>query len=588
MKSLIYFLLFFTSLHLYAEEFQIVLDPFQGISEKDIVSTSSSNVSRQFYAQECTLKKISGGYSESCVVETEESREEADVIGLDVDAQPDSESQDNVNVLEMLEVQSRYSKECMVSLYEDGFYEESCEPSEEEEDLIFSEEKENTQQEEIGWGDPFLVGIDREEIVVPGRVEKAIGGVGQIMGIFIPDGQEITKEKKNTSSQFFSAESEQDEHSRGMGSGFFVKDISGQPVLISNYHIMEFILLYLFRMEIPDQDWFSETSELQFYVEQGDQKFRITGIRDISRLMDLVVLEVEDYTGSTLNIANDYANEVPAYILGYPGGDFQKVKATNAFITSVFRISFMISHYIDNCWGLGGISGSPVLNIDGEVIGVASASSPNADCRHVEAIPLEGFNNINLMSSVKDHKDSIVDLIIEQESLFYDRRVSSNEESKGDLEWITSYGGEDDRSFLFYILRSLDEEYLLNIYQKVFNSRQELDEEEEKVYKFLVQSQMARAHGFDISKAAQFGSITANFSLGLDSYIDGNFDKAHQLFQTVIQSRMPLHLYQLSKVYYAEENLSQACRLLTYAEESVEALDDLYQKYECDGVLNEV
>ena len=424
MKTLIYFLLITLSGYLYAEDFQIVLDPFQGISGKDIVSTSSSKVLRQFYAQECTLKKVSEGYSEICSIE-EESEEEGDIKELlEVGVKPDSEFQDNVNVLEMLEVQSRYSKECTVSLYEDGFYQERCESSEEEEDLdstIFSEEKENTQQEEVGWGDPF--GIDREEIVVPGTVEKAIGGVGQIIGFVIPDRQEITK--NNTSSRFFSAKSEQDEHIRDMGSGFFVKDISGQPVLISNYHIMESILLYLFRMEIPDQDWFSEVSNLQFYVEQGDQRFRITGIRDMSLLMDLAVLEVEDYTGSTLNITDDYANEVPAYILGYPGGDFQKVKATNAFITSVFRISFMVSHQIDNCWGLGGISGSPVLNSDGEVIGVASASSSNTDCRHMEVIPLEGFNHINLMSSVKDHKDSIVDLIIEEESLFYDRRVSS-------------------------------------------------------------------------------------------------------------------------------------------------------------------
>ena len=161
-----------------------------------------------------------------------------------------------------------------------------------------------------------------------------------------------------------------------------------------------------------------------------------------------------------------------------------------------------------------------------------------------------------------------------------------NEENKGDLEWIASYNGVADRLLLSYILRSLDSEYLLNIYQKVFNSRQELDEEEEKVYKFLVQSQMARTHGFDISKAAQFGSITAKFSLGMDTYSDGNFDKTHQIFQTAIQSRVPLHLYQLSKVYYEEQNPAQACRLLTYAEESVEALDDLYQEYECDDVLS--
>ena len=409
-------------------------------------------------------------------------------------------------------MQSPYSKECAVSLSEDGFYIEICKSLKEEEDLyprIFSKE-EYTQQKKIDWEELFSL---KEAIVVPELVEKATDGVGRIVGIFIQNRQETNKE--NTSSEFFSVVKGEDEDGRLdisrkrqiMGSGFFIRDDVDQSVLVSNYHVVEAMLLILFQMEIPDQDWFSETSEIQFYVEQGDQKFRIAGIRDMSRLMDLAVLEVEGYTNSTLTVADHYANEVPAYILGYPGGDFQKVKATNAFVTNKLRTSFMVSHNIDECWSLDGMSGSPTLNVNGEVVGVTSAAS---SCRHVEIVPLEGFNDLNLMSSVKDNTDSIIDLILGQEVRLYDQWIS-NAEDKRDLAWIVM---DDDvnSKLLSYIVHSLNEDFVLNIYQKLFSSRHELDEQEEKVYKFLLQRQMAHVQELNFSEVAQLGDCNSKIA----------------------------------------------------------------------------
>ena len=254
------------------------------------------------------------------------------------------------------------------------------------------------------------------------------------------------------------------------------------------------------------------------------------------------------------------------------------------FTMNAFYISFVVSHDMgDYCHSLKGLSGSPVLNIDGEIVGVVFGG-PKSNCRHVEAIPLEGFNSINLMSPLKDRKESILQLVMEQESVFYDHLLSA-EENKKDLAMIMADYGTNSK-LLSRIVHSLGEDYLLNIYHKVFSSGQELDEREEMVYKLLFQEDVVYFQEFDFNKAAQLGNMRARFVLGFEFYKRENFKKAHQLFQESIQSRISLHLYQLSKVYYAEENLSQACRLLTYAEEPVEALDDLYQKYECDGVLS--
>ena len=100
MKNLICFLFLMISFSLYADDSQIILDPLEGIRREAFIE---EKVSRQLYVQECTIKKVSEGYSESCEIE-EESEEEADVKAeLEVGEQPNSESQESVNILEMLE-----------------------------------------------------------------------------------------------------------------------------------------------------------------------------------------------------------------------------------------------------------------------------------------------------------------------------------------------------------------------------------------------------------------------------------------------------------------------------------------------------
>ena len=428
MKIFIYFVLFFTSLHLYADDSQIILDPLEGIPEIEMVPYE------QEYTKECILTKITGGYSQDCTIkriiystiQKEKNRSGVRSINT-VEQDLVDKSYLQVYPLEKLQAQSSFSQECVITGYQYGLYldyEESCNVLEREADnegQVSSEDynrrieqryiKECTLtkieegysknciikditymiKEECSFGnssnDSFVMcsedgkvemdfvdelywqrypleklqvqsgfsqrckmeiggsyeedcsiykrddnlkeeqGLSedydsheevdedigkedssRQEIVVPESVEKAIGGIGQIVVV---------------------KEDEQDGISNyhHIGSGFSVEDAAGQPVVITNYHVVKSMLLNLFQMNVPDQDWFSETSKNNFYFKQdrqpfGNNTFRIKGIRDMFRLMDLAVLEVENYTGSTLSIADNYANEVPAYILGYPGGVF--------------------------------------------------------------------------------------------------------------------------------------------------------------------------------------------------------------------------------------------------------------------------
>jgi len=244
----------------------------------------------------------------------------------------------------------------------------------------------------------------------------------------------------------------------------------------------------------------------------------------------------------------------------------------------------MGSHNMIGCRTLRGISGFPVLNAGGKVIGLVFSEPPLIPgCRSLNAIPLIGFQSINLMSFLKTNKEDIVKLIQEKELLFYNQLLFNNENKK-DLT-VRAIFYSDNGMILSGALQSQDEEFWMGIYQRLSDAKQDLDAEAVLALKFLVQRNITNMQGFDIQAAIQLGSVEAKFALGMQLYSMWGFTEAHKLLQEIIQLRIPLHLYALSKLYYREDNPTQACRLLTYAGEPVEALDDLYREYECAELL---
>ncbi len=546
MKNLICLLLFLTSFHLYADDSKILLDPLKGkkklVGGEIVEVNSSETFLLQEYTKECSIEKVLTGYSKNCSIE---------IRGDNSDPRN--------NALEMLSTQSPYIKDCFIELHSNGRYSEFCIDPKEESPEDFSSQEETSSVDKTN---------HQEELIFPQWLEKTQSGVGRVIVQFRED---------------------VDTRSEGIGSGFFIKDSNKQPIFVTNYHIFGSILWLLIQMNIPDQDWFKKTSNTPFYVEQGDQKFLITGVRDLSLLMDLAVLEVENYTGSTLSLADDYLNEVPNYILGYPTKwGLQKIKATNAFSINSLYTSFMVSHNMTSCKTLIGISGSPALNQDGKIIGITSSIHPSSECRHLNVIPINnGFENF--MSSLKTSKESIASLIKEQESLFY-YQLLSDEENKKDLMMRAIFYLDNDM-ILSNFLNPVNKDDLLDTYHKLSSSNPELNEVDKNILKFLVQKNITNIQRLDIRirEAAQAGNLEAQFVVGHQFYLTRQFKEAHQLFQGLAQLRNPLYLYLLSNLYYRKENnLIQACKLLTYAKEPVAALEDLYQERECDSVLNRV
>ena len=124
-----------------------------------------------------------------------------------------------------------------------------------------------------------------EEIVFPPAVEVALDGIGKMYLEMKPTEQFI-----------------------GMGSGFFIKDEEGRIKLITNYHVFAPYIKYITQLNLPDEHLFTESLALQMYLEQGDQRYRVIGVTDLSVTMDLAVLEVENYTGPCIGISSARKN----------------------------------------------------------------------------------------------------------------------------------------------------------------------------------------------------------------------------------------------------------------------------------------
>ncbi len=136
-----------------------------------------------------------------------------------------------------------------------------------------------------------------------------------------------------------------------LGSGFIVRD----GIIAASLHTVE-------------------GAARGYYRHVGyKKKFSVTGIVGVDRKHDLVLLSVPDWTGPPLALGDDRAVAVgdKVYVIGHPGGlegslsegIVSGMRQTNA--QSLLQISAPLSV---------GSSGSPVLNEDGRVIGLAVAT----------------------------------------------------------------------------------------------------------------------------------------------------------------------------------------------------------------------
>ena len=160
----------------------------------------------------------------------------------------------------------------------------------------------------------------------------------------------------------------------GNGSGFVVKDKKRNRFLIlTAWHVMQSLL------ENPEQKIVHPPTKKQLIIKE---------VVAYSEKQDVFIGVLEDYTGRGLTLANSpNYNSNEMYILGFPNRRFaiHDGPGINSKATPFFGI------ITDTDKDLGGGSGGPVLNNEGQVVGIHQAG----DSIHIsKALKSEHFKDL--------------------------------------------------------------------------------------------------------------------------------------------------------------------------------------------------
>ena len=148
------------------------------------------------------------------------------------------------------------------------------------------------------------------------------------------------------------------------GTGFLLEDPynPGTTLLITNFHVIS---------EIKGK----KSIHLQTQTGRPLQFERIKHLAAYPD--DLAVLEVKGGEGGSLKLGVIPNNEV--YVLGFPEGEFRKIRGEGVEQKDENRVSF----FIQSDKEFQGISGSPILNRQGGVFGIYTADSSSANHRTI-------------------------------------------------------------------------------------------------------------------------------------------------------------------------------------------------------------
>ena len=147
------------------------------------------------------------------------------------------------------------------------------------------------------------------------------------------------------------------QHPKGLGTGFFID----QHTLVTAVHVV-----FNGKNLAP-----VEKIKIAQIGDTDNSLVTVTGVKDLSFVHDLILLKVTGYKGPFLNFG-DFVPGEKVYTVGFPNSE---LRITVGHKVQNWSTGFeLIGHFPE----FKGSSGSPVLNVEGKVIGVSQISLENS------------------------------------------------------------------------------------------------------------------------------------------------------------------------------------------------------------------
>ena len=329
------------------------------------------------------------------------------------------------------------------------------------------------------------------------------------------------------------------------GTGFFI----GQKLFVTNYHV----LYSLLKNEIT-------LDEIHLSQEGNPNTLNIKQVISVSALDDLAIIEIKETSQHYLKLSQTNAKaDDDLFITGYPDKVFTRMKKTGQinYEEDDYFFSFPVNHS-----NIFGASGSPVLNNQGQVFGVASQSVVNMmyliKINHLNLTKGDTGQNCETMSIKNCLKKEIKNLtrLAEQGNAFAQFHLGLIDDNEKETKYWYEKAGSQGFAPAQY--------YLGFTYYYGFRVPQNDELAEEWYLKAAMQgfapaqNNLAAMYKYELAeewylKAAMQGFAPAQFNLGA-MYYSGketkqNYELAEEWFQKAADQGVARAQFYLTLIY---------------------------------------
>ena len=366
---------------------------------------------------------------------------------------------------------------------------------------------------------------------IPKELSQAEKSIGQLVnrndstetGFFI-------SENDSTETDFFISEN------YSTGTGFFISE----KHFVTNLHVIldgQSILL----TDLMDE------SALYIQQKESSELLKVKKVLHISAIYDFALLEIETEVSNYLKLG-ELEKKEELHVFGYPGGEFKRMIKKKEY---PIRLEGSIYFFPVNHFDLFGASGSPVLNNQGEVVGLLSEASGNLTIATQPDI-LKDLIEGNLGSSCLDFI-GIKSCINEEVKNLKNKSEQGNALAQYKLAqgYLKDQETEESKEKAFYWAQASAKQVFVpaqNLLAWMYYEGEGIEESQEKAFYWYQES-------------AKQGDATAQYQLAWMYYegegIEENKEKAFYWAQTSAKQGDALAQYELAWMYYEGEVIEE-------------------------------